>query len=68
MTRTYLWGGRVIDPATRTDGLRTVVIEGDRILDVREAPPSAEERAARARLRAGARLGPCRDRGGYMCP
>jgi dihydroorotase len=44
MTRIYLSGGRVLDPATRTDGVRTVVLDGDRILEVREAPPSAKER------------------------
>jgi dihydroorotase len=41
-----LEGGRVIDPASRVDGVRTVVIEGDRIAAVRESPPTEDERRA----------------------
>ena len=39
-----LEGGRVVDPAGRIDGVRTVVIDGERIKEVREAPVSAAER------------------------
>ena len=45
MSRTYLAGGRVVDPASKLDGIRTVVLEGGKILEVREAAPSADERA-----------------------
>jgi len=42
----FLEGGRVVDPATRVDGVRTVVIDGGRIKEVREQGVSAGERAA----------------------
>ena len=43
--RTVLEGGRVVDPASNLDAIRTVIIEGGKILAVREAGPSADERA-----------------------
>jgi dihydroorotase len=51
MSRVYLVGGRVIDPATRLDAVRTVVIEFGadglgRFAEVREAVPSAAEAAS----------------------
>ena len=42
----FLEGGRVVDPANRIDGVRTVVIDGERIVEVRTAALSAGERAA----------------------
>jgi dihydroorotase len=45
MSRTYLVGGRVVDPASRLDGVRTVVLEDGKVREVREAAPSADERA-----------------------
>lgn len=42
----FLAGGRVIDPASRLDGVRTVILDGAGIREVREAAPSAGERAA----------------------
>ena len=36
--------GRVIDPASKLDGTRTVVIDGERIKEVREAPASPAEK------------------------
>jgi dihydroorotase len=42
----FLEGGRVVDPATRTDGVRTVVLDGGRIKEVRDQAASAGERAA----------------------
>ncbi len=45
MSRVYLVGGRVVDPASRLDAVRTVVLENGRVLEVREAAPSADERA-----------------------
>jgi len=38
----FFEGGRVIDPATRTDGVRTVVLDGGRIKEVREQPSRRE--------------------------
>jgi len=35
--------GRVIDPANRIDGTRTVLIDGDRIREVREQPATPAE-------------------------
>ncbi|GAC1337041.1 MAG: dihydroorotase [Myxococcales bacterium] len=46
--RIYLSAGRVVDPARKLDGIRTVVLEDGKILEVREAPPSADERANHA--------------------
>ena len=51
MSRVYLAGGRVLDPATRLDGVRTVVLElgeggAGRFAEVREAAPSAAEAAS----------------------
>ncbi|TMB37081.1 MAG: dihydroorotase [Deltaproteobacteria bacterium] len=40
----FLDGGRVVDPASRVDGTRTVILDGGRIREVREAPASASER------------------------
>jgi dihydroorotase len=45
VSRIYLVNGRVVDPASRIDGVRTLVIENGKILEVREAAPSADERA-----------------------
>jgi len=42
----FLEGGRVVDPATRTDGVRTVVLDAGRIKEVREQAVSNGERAA----------------------
>ncbi|HYR21258.1 MAG TPA: dihydroorotase [Myxococcales bacterium] len=42
----FLEGGRVVDPATRTDGVRTVILDGGRIKEVREPAVSPGERAA----------------------
>ena len=42
----FLEGGRVVDPATRVDGIRTVILDGDRIKEVREQAPSPGERAS----------------------
>ena len=42
----FLEGGRVVDPATRVDGVRTVILDGGRIKEVREQPVSAGERSA----------------------
>lgn len=42
----FLASGRVIDPANSVDGVRTVVVEGGRIREVRASAPSAAERAA----------------------
>ena len=39
-----LEGGRVVDPASRLDAVRTIVIEGDRITAVRASPPTDDER------------------------
>ena len=39
-----LEGGRVVDPANRLDGIRTVVLDGDHVKEVREAPVTAAER------------------------
>ena len=36
----FLEGGRVVDPATRVDGIRTVILDGGRIKEVREQAPS----------------------------
>jgi dihydroorotase len=36
--------GRVIDPANRVDGTRTVLIDGDRIREVREQPATPAEK------------------------
>jgi dihydroorotase len=36
--------GRVIDPANKVDGARTVVIDGEKIVAVREAPASPAEK------------------------
>ena len=36
--------GRVIDPANRIDGTRTVLIDGDRIREVREQPATPAEK------------------------
>lgn len=44
--RILLAGGRVVDPSCKLDAIRTVVLEGGRVLQVREAPPTPEERAA----------------------
>ncbi|HXN55745.1 MAG TPA: dihydroorotase [Myxococcales bacterium] len=46
--RTYLASGRVVDPARKLDGVRTVILEDGRIAEVREAAPSADERANHA--------------------
>src|SRR5438067_13628416 len=40
----FLDGGRVVDPASRVDGTRTVILDGGRSREVREAPASAPER------------------------
>ena len=40
----FLEGGRVVDPATRVDGIRTVILDGGRIKEVREQAPSPGER------------------------
>src|SRR5437763_16184462 len=40
----FLDGGRVVDPASRVDGTRTVILDGGRIREVREASASASER------------------------
>src|SRR5207245_1705450 len=42
----FLEGGRVVDPATRVDGIRTVILDGGRIKEVREQAPSPGERAS----------------------
>jgi len=44
----FLYGGRVIDPASRLDAVRTVILDPQlgKLVAVREAPPSAGERAA----------------------
>src|SRR5437868_13431255 len=42
----FLEGGRAVDPATRVDGVRTVVLDGGRIKEVREQAVTAAERAA----------------------
>jgi dihydroorotase len=44
--RIFLAGGRVVDPANGLDGVRTVVLEGGVVREVRAAAPSASERAA----------------------
>jgi dihydroorotase len=44
--RIFLAGGRVVDPANGLDGVRTVIMEGGVIREVRAAAPSAGERAA----------------------
>ena len=36
--------GRVIDPANKLDGTRTVVLDGERIKEIREAPASPAEK------------------------
>jgi dihydroorotase len=36
--------GRVIDPASRTDGTRTVLIDGDHVREVREQPATPAEK------------------------
>ena len=33
----FLDGGRVVDPASRVDGVRTVILDGGKIREVREA-------------------------------
>jgi hypothetical protein len=50
----FLEGGRVVDPATRVDGVRTVILDGGRIKEVREQGVSGGERSAheaKARIR-----------------
>ena len=42
----FLEGGRVVDPATRVDGVRTVILDGGRIKEVREQGVSSGERSA----------------------
>ena len=42
----FLEGGRVVDPATRVDGVRTVILDGGRIKEVREQAVSSGERSA----------------------
>jgi dihydroorotase len=46
--RIYLASGRVVDPSRKLDGIRTVVLEDGKIAEVREAAPSADERANHA--------------------
>ncbi len=41
-----LEGGRVIDPSARVDSMRTLILRGDRIAEVREGPATEEERRA----------------------
>jgi dihydroorotase len=41
-----LEGGRVVDPASRIDGVRTVILDQGRIREVREQPASSSERSA----------------------
>jgi dihydroorotase len=59
--RVYLTGGRVIDPATRLDAVRTVVFEANldgsgKLLEVRTAPPSAAEAQAGEVVDCGGKL------------
>src|SRR5262249_15508401 len=42
----FLEGGRVVDPATRVDGVRTVILDGSRIKEIREQGASSGERSA----------------------
>ena len=42
----FLEGGRVVDPAGKIDGVRTLVLDGERVCEVREAKASQSEREA----------------------
>jgi dihydroorotase len=42
----FLDGGRVVDPGSRLDGVRTVILDGGKIREVREASASPAERQA----------------------